>query len=239
MECSVVVADGREWRCLSHESGRKATYGELATDASAIAVPADSETERQKGFQVDRHGRAQCRQQADDHGQAVVWPGFYREGMLFAMLAAPARIWHKIKSVDAAAAKAMPGIVDVVTFKNNVAVVGKSTWQVNKARKALKIEYEPDGAAALESTADHDQIFKELVDSSDPNVVSVKRKDGDVDAAFKTAAKVITQGISMSLPVAQSAGADELLCARASRWRRTGGAVANTRHGAQRDRQIA
>ena len=41
----------------------------------------------------------------------------------------------KIKSVDSAAAKAMPGIVDVVTFKNNVAVVGKSTWQVNKARK--------------------------------------------------------------------------------------------------------
>ena len=36
----------------------------------------------------------------------------------------------------------MAGIIDVVTFKNNVAVVGKSTWQVNKARKLLKIEYE-------------------------------------------------------------------------------------------------
>jgi isoquinoline 1-oxidoreductase beta subunit len=92
----------------------------------------------------------------------------------------------KIKSVDSAAAKAMAGIVDVVTFKNNVAVVGKSTWQVNKARKLLKIEYEAEGA--IESTTDHDKLFKDLLDHGQP---TVRRKDGDVDAAFKSAAKVI------------------------------------------------
>ena len=75
-----------------------------------------------------------------------------------------------------------------VTFKNNVAVVGKSTWQVNKARKALKIEYEKEGN--IESTSDHDRIFKELLESEK---ATVRRKDGDVDAAFKSAAKVITR----------------------------------------------
>ena len=86
----------------------------------------------------------------------------------------------KIKSVDGAAAKAMPGIIDVVTFKNNVAVVGKSTWQVTKARKALKIEYEAEGK--LESSADHDRLLKELLESKE---AVVKRKDGDVDAAIE------------------------------------------------------
>jgi isoquinoline 1-oxidoreductase beta subunit len=81
----------------------------------------------------------------------------------------------------------MTGIVDVVTFKNNVAIIGKSTWQVAKARKAVKIEYEPDGA--VESTSDHDSLFKKLLDATDSAVV--KRKDGDVDQAFKNAAKVI------------------------------------------------
>jgi isoquinoline 1-oxidoreductase beta subunit len=76
-----------------------------------------------------------------------------------------------------------------VTFKNNVAVVGKSTWQINKARKLLKIEYEKEGN--IESTADHDKLFKDLLNSTDAAVVQVKRKDGDVDAAFKSAAKVI------------------------------------------------
>jgi len=71
---------------------------------------------------------------------------FYREGMVFAMIQRPPAYGTKIKSVDAAAAKAMPGIVDVVTFKNNVAIVGKSTWEIMKARKAVKIEYEKDGS---------------------------------------------------------------------------------------------
>jgi isoquinoline 1-oxidoreductase beta subunit len=73
-----------------------------------------------------------------------------------------------------------------VTFKNNVAVVGKSTWEVLKARKALKIEYEKEGS--IESTSDHDRIFKELLDKPE---ATVRRKDGDVEAAFKGAAQVI------------------------------------------------
>jgi isoquinoline 1-oxidoreductase beta subunit len=120
-------------------------------------------------------------------GKPLYGMDFYREGMLTAMIQRPA-FGMKLKSVDSAAAKAMPGIVDVVSFKNNVAVVGKSTWQINKARKALKIEYEAEGA--IESTADHDKLFKNLMTNGQ---ATVRRKDGDVDAAFKSAAKVITR----------------------------------------------
>ncbi len=55
-----------------------------------------------------------------------------------------------------------------------------------KARKALKVEYEKDGN--LESTTDHNKLFTTLLDSDN---ATVQRKDGDVDAAFKGAAKVI------------------------------------------------
>ena len=92
----------------------------------------------------------------------------------------------KLKSVDSTAAKAMPGIVDVVTFKDNVAVVGKSTWQVLKARGVLKIEYEKRDN--IESTDDHNKLFVSLMDTG---TATVRRKDGDVDAAFKNAAKVV------------------------------------------------
>ena len=80
----------------------------------------------------------------------------------------------------------MPGIIDVVTFKNNVAVVGRSTWEVMKAKKALKIEYEKEGN--IESTADHNQLFASMLNS---DKAEVRRKDGDVETAFKTAAKVV------------------------------------------------
>lgn len=171
------------------ESGRKFTYGELATEASRVPVPGEIILKNKKDFKLI--GTAV--RNVDNHemvtGKPLYGLDFYREGMLFAMIQRPESFGKKIKSVDSAAAKAMPGIVDVVTFKNNVAVVGKSTWQVNKARKVLKIEYETEGA--IESTTDHDRLLKELLDSKDATVVSVKRKDGDVDAAFKTAAKVI------------------------------------------------
>ncbi len=168
------------------ESGRSVTYGELATEAAALPIPTEIKLKDRKDFKLI--GTAV--RNVDNHtivtGQPLFGIDFYREGMLIAMIQRPWSFGMKIKSVDAAAAKAMPGIVDVVTFKNNVAVVGKSTWQVLKARKALKIEYEPEGN--IESTSDHDRLFKELLDKPES---TVQRKDGDVDTAFKNAAKMV------------------------------------------------
>ncbi len=168
------------------ESGRSLTYGELATEAAGLSVPIEIKLKDRKNFTLI--GTAV--RNVDNHsivtGQKLFGMDFYREGMLTAMVQRPWSFGMKIKSVDAAAAKAMPGIVDVVTFKNNVAVVGKSTWAVLKARKELKIEYEPDGN--IESTADHDRLFKELLDKG---VATQQRKNGDVEAAFKSAAKMV------------------------------------------------
>lgn len=172
---------------IHRESGKKLSYGELATEAASIPVPTEVKLKDKKDFKLI----GQAIRNVDNHdiitGKPLFGMDFYREGMLYAMIQRPHAFGTKIKSADIAAAKAMPGIVDVVTFKNNVAVVGKSTWQVNKARKALKIEYEKDGE--IESTEDHDRLFKEMLDTTEG--VSVRRKNGDVDAAFKSAAKVI------------------------------------------------
>jgi isoquinoline 1-oxidoreductase beta subunit len=159
------------------------TYGELATDAASVPVPTEVKLKDKKDFKIIGQPIHNVDNLEMVTGQPLFGLDFYREGMLFAMIQRPASFGMKIKSVDSAAAKAMSGIVDVVTFKNNVAVVGKSTWEVNKARKALKIEYEKEGN--IESTTDHDRIFKESFDRTD---ATVRRKDGDVDAAFKSAA---------------------------------------------------
>ncbi|SIQ84533.1 xanthine dehydrogenase family protein molybdopterin-binding subunit [Pontibacter lucknowensis] len=167
-------------------SDRKLSYGELAIEASKLPVPTDVKLKDNKDFKLI--GTAV--RNVDNHemitGKPLYGLDVYKEGMLFAVIQRPEAFGMKLKSVDAAKAKALPGIVDVVTFGNNVAVVGKSTWQVMKARKELKIAYEPD--EALESSADHDRLFKELLNSPE---ATVRRKDGDVEAAFKNAAKVI------------------------------------------------
>ncbi|HEX5171870.1 MAG TPA: xanthine dehydrogenase family protein molybdopterin-binding subunit [Cyclobacteriaceae bacterium] len=169
-------------------SGRRLSYGELASEAMSVPVPAEVKLKDPKDFKLI----GKMIPNVDNHemltGKPLFGLDFYREGMLYAMIQRPQAFGMKIKSTDIAEAKAMPGIVDVVTFKDKVAIVGKSTWQVMKARKKMKIEYESEGK--LESTEDHDRIFKTLLDGQE---VSVKRKDGDVDAAFAKAAKVITR----------------------------------------------
>ena len=167
-------------------TGRKLTYGELATEAAKLPVPTDVKLKDRKDFKIIGQSIKNVDNAGIITGKPLFGMDFHREGMLIAMVQRPTAFGLKIKSVDSAAAKAMPGIVDVVTFKNNVAVVGKSTWQVKKAKDALKVEYEKE--ATLESTADHNRLFTELMES--PNA-TVRRKDGDVEAAFKNAAKVI------------------------------------------------
>lgn len=171
---------------LHAASGKKLSYGELATEAAQIPVPTDVKLKEQKDFTLIGSTIRNVDNPKIITGKPLFGLDVYREGMRFAMLQRPA-FGYKLKSVDSTVAKAMSGITDVVTFGNNVAVVGKSTWQVKKAKDALKIEWEKEGAT--ESTADHNRLFKELLDSKD---ATVRRKDGDVDAAFKSAAKVVT-----------------------------------------------
>ncbi len=94
---------------------------------------------------------------------------------------------------------------DTTTFTELVAVVGNTTWEVMNAKKALKVEWEKisdsnivvqgwRGAkqtvkipAGLESTTDHKSKMAEW--SKKPG--NLLRKDGDPEAAFKKAAKIL------------------------------------------------
>ncbi|MFD2574259.1 molybdopterin cofactor-binding domain-containing protein [Spirosoma soli] len=171
---------------LHTATNRKLSYGELATEAAKLPVPTEVKLKDQKDFKQIGSTVKNVDNPKIITGKPLFGLDFYREGMLFAMLQRPA-FGYKLKSFNTAAVKAMPGIVDVVTFDNNIAIVGKSTWQVRKAKDALKIEWEKAGD--LESTADHNRLFKELLDSKE---ATVRRKDGDVDSAFKSATKVVT-----------------------------------------------
>jgi isoquinoline 1-oxidoreductase subunit beta len=171
---------------VKHTSGKQLSYGELAADAAKITPPKDVPLKDPKTFKLIGTWVKGVDNQAIITGKPLFGLDFQREGMLIAMVQHPPAFGMKLKSFDGAAAKAMPGIVDVVSFKNNVAVVGKSTWEVKKAREALKAEYEKEGV--LESTADHNRLFADLMANGKADA---KRKDGDVEAVFASAAKVV------------------------------------------------
>lgn len=173
---------------VKHTSGKQATYGDLAAEAARITPPADVPLKDPKDFKIIGTFVRNVDNKDILTGKPIYGMDFYREGMLIAMIQHPPAFGMKLKSFDGSAAKAMPGIVDVVSFKNNIAVVGKSTWEVKKAREAVKVEWEKDEKAVLESSSDHDRIFLELMKDGKPET---KRKDGDTAAAFASAAKIV------------------------------------------------
>ncbi len=102
------------------------------------------------------------------------------------------------------------GGFDTNAFAEIVAIVGNSTWEVMQAKKQLKVKWKPIEAyketvtgfggnkqvknipAGLESTTSHNAQMEAL--AAKPG--KVVRKDGNPDAAFKNAAKIIERSYS-------------------------------------------
>lgn len=171
---------------VMHSSGKKLSYGELATAAAQITPPKDVKLKATKDFTLIGTSVKGVDNKDILRGKRLFGIDYKVEGMLQATIQRPPAFGLKLKSFDATEAKKMPGITNVVSFGNKVAIVGKTTWEVMQARKAVKIEWEKE--KDLESSTDHDRIFKEMLNSTTP---TVQRKDGDIEAAFKNAYKVI------------------------------------------------
>lgn len=171
---------------LHSASGKKATYGELATDAAKMEVPKDVPLKAVKDFKIIGQSHKAVDNKKIFTGKQEFGLDFKREGMLIGVVARPPAFGMKIKSVNDSRTKAMPGIKQVIRFGNKVAVLGTSTWEVLKGRERLAIEWEVD--TKLESSADHDAKMAELLGKP---VEKPQRKDGDALAQFEGAHKVI------------------------------------------------
>lgn len=190
---------------IKHSSGKSAGYGEMASAASGLEVPQDVKLKDPKDFKIIGQTKKNVDAPKIVTGQPLYGIDIKREGMQIAAIVHPPAFGMKVKSVDDAAARAVSGITDVITvqtepaekqwsdtnaFTELVAVVGKSTWQVMKAKKALKIEWTQDTPA--ESTIDH----KQKLASALAKTSEAARENGNPNRAFANAAKVIEREYS-------------------------------------------
>lgn len=214
---------------LTHEASNKtATYGEMAAAAAQIPAP-DEETlqlKAVKDFKLIGHSQKNVDGRDIVTGKPMFGVDYKKEGMLYATIEHPPAFGMQLKSFDAEAVKAMSGIKDVFVIKTYnegqqrayfdtnafpevVAIVGNSTWEVIKAKKALKVEWQPF-ADYTETINARGNIITKTVPSGLENSIShtaqmeaydtkpgkVVRKDGNPQAAFKNAAKIIERTYS-------------------------------------------
>jgi isoquinoline 1-oxidoreductase subunit beta len=176
---------------VSHSSSKnRASFGELAADAAKQSVPADVKLKDPKNFVLIGKPAARTDARAKSNGTAIFTQDVKLPGMLTAVVLHPPRFGAKLRSFDAAKAKQVKGVEQVVAFStpatNGVAVLAKDYWSAKKGRDALTADWDESNAFRLGS-ADVMNQYKSL--AATPGLSA--RKDGDAEAALKGAAKTL------------------------------------------------
>ena len=172
---------------VSHAaSNRKASFGELSAKAAMQEAPQPEDITLKAPKDFVYIGKQSPRQDSKPkiNGSALFTSDVTLPGMLTALVARAPRFGATVKSFDAAGAKAIAGVVDVVAIPNGVAVLAKDFWTAKKGRDALKVEWDDSKAFKL-GTQDMLASYKNLARS--PGTVA--HKTGDAEKAMGRSAK--------------------------------------------------
>jgi isoquinoline 1-oxidoreductase beta subunit len=180
----ITVAKG----IVSHPSGKRATFGELATQASKEPVPAAVTLKTPDDWTLI--GRSELRRfdsRDKTTGQQQYTIDVRLPGMLIAVIAHPPLFGATVKTVDATAAKQVKGVVDIVPISRGVAVIGETTWAALRGREALNVAWD-ESKAETRGSAEIEADWRRLLDQ--PGDATAARR-GDPTAALQRAARVI------------------------------------------------
>ncbi|MDH3217383.1 MAG: xanthine dehydrogenase family protein molybdopterin-binding subunit [Candidatus Krumholzibacteria bacterium] len=178
-----------------HDTGsnRRASYGELASDAAKLDVPREPKLKPPSEWTILGKDRKLVDAPDIVTGQATYGADIEMPGLLIASLERPPTVGGKLVSFDASRAKEVPGVRHVFAIDpqptamrtfGGVAVVADNTWAAMEGRAQLEIEWDR-GSASEDSDATREALQK-LVDGSGRAI----RSEGDFVAAKASAAKV-------------------------------------------------
>jgi isoquinoline 1-oxidoreductase subunit beta len=174
---------------IKHElSSQQATFGELAEAAASVPLPAEVTLKNPKNFKLIgavRLPRIDCKPKT--LGTAVFASDFSLPRMLTALVARPPRFGAVVRGFDAAAAKAVPGVTDVVQISTGIAVVANAFSAARHGRNLLHIDWDESNAekrGTPELVADYRALLAQ------PGAIA--RRDGDCAQALARSARTLT-----------------------------------------------
>jgi isoquinoline 1-oxidoreductase subunit beta len=184
-ESEIAVADGM----VRHEgTSQSASFGELAEAAAAIPMPQKVSLKDPKDFKlIGAPHLPRLDTKPKTNGSAIFAIDFVLPGMATALVVRPPRLGAVAKSFDATAAKAVPGVVDVVRISSGVAVLGKSFLAAQRGRKALRVEWD-ESKSENRGSQEFLAEYRQLLDK--PGAVA--RRDGDCAEALARAARTLS-----------------------------------------------
>jgi isoquinoline 1-oxidoreductase beta subunit len=171
---------------VSHASGKKASFGELAAAAAKQPVPESVKLKDAKDFVHIGKDVPRTDSRAKSDGTAIFTQDFKLPDMLTAVVLHPPKIGARVKRLDAAGTQGIPGLRFVVEVPNGIAVLATGFWPAKKGRDALEVEWD-EASAFKASSADILAEFRRL--AAMPGKLA--RNDGDAAKAIAGAARTL------------------------------------------------
>ena len=143
---------------VTHKTGKRATFGELAEAAARLRVPENVKLKDPAKFTlVGKDSTRRLDSEAKCNGTALYTSDVKLAGLLNAFVVRPPAFGARLRKFDATAAKAIKGVTAVVQIPEGVAVVATSTWAALRGCDALKVDWDTSATAKLSSEA----LFKD------------------------------------------------------------------------------
>ena len=162
---------------VSHSaSNRKLSFGALSDAAGKITPPKNVPLKDPAKFVLIGTPLKRFDTPNKVNGKVVYGIDAMVPGMKFATLAACPVFGGKVAHVDEAAAKAVPGVRQVIVLDNMVAVVGDHMWAAKQGLEALKVSW-AEGDQAKVSSAD---LWQDMRTASQKDGIVAKTL-GDVE----------------------------------------------------------
>ena len=194
----VAECKGKNHEVVHAKSGRKLGYGELVASAAKQPVPKKEQLKFKSPAEYRYVGKNVPIADLDAilAGNPVFGMDARMPGMVYASIERSPVFGGKLKSYDDGEARKVRGVSKTLTippFKQpygfqalgGVAVIADNTWAAMQGRKKLKVDWDLGPNASLDSVA-----YKKTLQQTARQTCKVARNDGDVDAAFKKAAKI-------------------------------------------------
>jgi isoquinoline 1-oxidoreductase subunit beta len=165
---------------------KRLSYGAVAEAASKLPLPVDIPLKSPADFKLI--GMSAKRLDTRDKVCGATRFGLDAEvpGMLYATLQRCPVFGGTVASFNAAKAKVVPGVRDVVQISSGVAVVADNTWAAFEGRKALSVKWD-EGANAALSSASIRARMAELAEK--PGAIG--KNDGDAPSVLAKAARKV------------------------------------------------
>jgi isoquinoline 1-oxidoreductase beta subunit len=134
--------------------GRRATFGEIVAEAAAVPILTEVSLKNPKEWTfIGNPNLPRIDAREKSIGRELFTIDVKLPGMLTAVMIHPPLFGATVKSFEPTRAKAVKGVVDVVSTPRGIAVVGENMWAAIKGREEATVEWDAS-RAEKRSTSD-------------------------------------------------------------------------------------